>query len=135
MAAGDPQKIWFPEMIEQLRTQWHPDMPFESIMTLRDELDATLQRIRFEGRIRPPVIRCHCGYIGRPEGSHLSVRALILSLHRFGIAPEPTFALEKNWAAHRRENGLDPYGTPVTSDPAPRNACGHPPPRNQAQSM
>ena len=52
MAAGDAQRVWFPEMIERLRSQWHQDMSLDAIVELRDELDAMLQRIRSERRIR-----------------------------------------------------------------------------------
>jgi hypothetical protein len=52
MAAGDAQRVWFPEMIQQLRSQWHPGMPFEKIVELCDDLDATLQRIRSEAILR-----------------------------------------------------------------------------------
>jgi len=51
MAAGDAQRVWFREMVERLRDQWHPDMPFDAIISLREDLDAMLQRIRSEGNI------------------------------------------------------------------------------------
>ena len=31
MAAGDAQRVWFPEMVERLSDQWRPDMPFEAM--------------------------------------------------------------------------------------------------------
>jgi hypothetical protein len=45
----------------------------------------------------------------RGEGAepHVSVRAMIWLLTRFGIAAG---ALEKSWAAYRKQNGLDLYG-------------------------
>ena len=42
MAAGDAQRVWFPEMIERLGSQWHQDMSFDAIVKLRDELDEML---------------------------------------------------------------------------------------------
>jgi hypothetical protein len=33
MAAGDPQRIWFGQMVERLRDHWHPDMPFDALIT------------------------------------------------------------------------------------------------------
>jgi hypothetical protein len=54
MAAGDPQRVWFPEMIERLRSQRHQGTSFDAIVGLRDDLDATLQRIRSERHMRPP---------------------------------------------------------------------------------
>lgn len=94
-------------MIERLGFQWHPGMSFEAIVELRNDLDAMLQQIRSERHIRPAVFRCpQCGHVGEGAQPHVSVRAMILSLGRFGIAPaEQTRALEKAWAAHRKQKG------------------------------
>jgi hypothetical protein len=54
---GDAQRVWFPEMIDFLSTQWHRDMSFDAIVRLRDDLDGMLQRIRSERQIRPPVVQ------------------------------------------------------------------------------
>jgi hypothetical protein len=34
MAAGDAQRVWFANMVEQLRSQWHQGMSFETIVAL-----------------------------------------------------------------------------------------------------
>jgi hypothetical protein len=100
MASGDAQRVWFPEMIEALRSEWHHGMSFEATVELRDELDAMLQRIRYERHIRTPVFKCpHCGHVGEGAQPHVSVRAMFLSLLRFGIADaEQIKTLEKRWA-------------------------------------
>jgi len=97
MAAGDAQRVWFREMIERLRCQWHSGMSFDAIVQLRDELDAMLGRIRAERHIRPAVFQCpKCGHVGEGRPPHVSVRAMILSLSRFGFAPaEQTRALDR----------------------------------------
>jgi hypothetical protein len=112
MAAGDAQRVWFPEMIDKLRSHWHQGMSFDAIVELRDDLDTMLRRIRSERRIRPPVFRCsQCGHVGEGSEPHVSVRAMILSLLRFNIAAaEQIHALEKTWAMYRKQNGLDLYG-------------------------
>jgi len=71
-----------------------------------------LHKIRAERHIRPPVIRCsRCGHVGEAAEPDVSVRAMILSLGRFGmVAPDQVKALEQRWAAHRKQNGLDLYG-------------------------
>ena len=127
MAAGDAQRVWFPEMVERLRDQWHPDMPFEAIVSLRDDLDAMLQRIRSVWNIGSPVFRCRdCGYVGPSATPHVSVRAMILSLTRFGIAPaDPIHALEKQWAAYRKQNDLDLYGKHTTLPTVEDSSCTH----------
>ena len=56
----------------------------------------------------------------------MTVRAMILSLRRFGMTPaEQAHALEKGWAAHRKQNGFDPYGKRMSSPPTEIHACGH----------
>jgi hypothetical protein len=81
MPAGDPQRTWFPEMLEILRARWHVDLPFAELIELRDELDTVLHRIRAERHIRPPVIRCpQCGHVGEAAEPDVSVRAIFLSL-------------------------------------------------------
>ena len=87
-------------MIEKLRSQWRQDLSFDAIVELRDELDAMLQQIRSEPYIRPPVFKCpKCGHVGEGADPHISVRAMILSLVRFGIAAtETAYMIEKKWA-------------------------------------
>jgi hypothetical protein len=139
MAGGDAQRVWFPEMIENLRSRWQEGMSFDAIIDLRDDLDAMLQRIRSERHICPPVLRCpRCGHVGEGADPHVSVRAMILSLSRFGIAPsKPIYALEKAWAAYRKQNRLDLYGKSVTSSPTQAFRCVHPlgPGRRQTVNM
>ncbi len=127
MPAGDAQRTWFPEMIERLRARWQADMPFDAVVQLRDELEAMLGQIRAERQIHSPVLRCSCcGYVGEAAAPHVSVRAMVLSLRRFGIAPaEVVFALEKSWAAHRKQNGLDLYGKKMGEGTAASTGCGH----------
>jgi len=110
MAAGDAQRVWFREMVERLRDEWRPDMPFEAIISLRDDLDEKLQRIRSAGHIKSAVFRCpHCGHVGSGAVPQATVRATILSLNRFWIVPSAKVRdLEKGWAAYRKQNSLDP---------------------------
>ena len=127
MASGDAQRVWFPEMIEALRSEWHHGMSFEATVELRDELDAMLQRIRSERHIRTPVFKCpHCGHVGEGAQPHVSVRAMLLSLVRFDIVgAEQTKTLEKRWALYRQQNKLDIFGKigGLPSAKVPR--CGH----------
>ncbi len=127
MASGDAQRVWFPEMIELLGSEWQEGMNFDALVELRDRVDDMLQQIRMERHIRPPVLRCpDCGHTGEAAEAHVSVRAMILSLLRFEIAPaEPTYALEKSWARYRKQKGLDLYGKPATSAPPEGAHCAH----------
>lgn len=112
MAAGDPQRVWFPEMLARLRCEWNSQMSFLALIGLRDKLDSMLQQIRSERHIVPPVLRCPtCGTTGPSADPHVSVRALILSLGRFGITSQKdTKRIERGWAVHWLQNRLDLYG-------------------------
>lgn len=128
MATGDAQRVWFPEMVERLGSQWHQGMSFDALVDLRDELDAMLQRIRFARHIRTPVLRCpRCGHVGEGAEPHLTVRAMILSLVRFGIADaEHIKDLEKGWAAYRQQHRLDLYGKSAEPAAGRSARCVHP---------
>ena len=128
MPSGDAHRTWFPDMVEALRSRWRLDLSFNELIALRDQLDAMLHRIRSELHIRPPVIRCpRCGRVREAAEPDVSVRAVILSLGRFGIAPsEWVKALEKRWATYRKERGLDLYGKAAATVGAGAGPCVHP---------
>jgi hypothetical protein len=112
-------------MIETLRARWNVGLA--ALIELRDELDAMLHRIRAERHIHPPVIKCpRCGHVGEAAEPDVTVRAMILSVGRFGMAPaEEVKTLEKRWAAYRKQNGLDRYGKPAEQAAAGAPACAH----------
>ena len=120
MAGGNPNQRWFPEMIEVLRTQWHPGLTWEELVLLRDQLDGELKRIRRDKGISCLPVRdidrtkpCpKCGRIGQPTEPRISVRAMILALKRFEVADVLAVrSLERGWAKQRAEHGLDLYGS------------------------
>lgn len=127
MAAGDAHRVWFPEMVQHLRRGWRDDLPMEALVRLRDELDDMLGRIRSTRQIANPMFKCPtCGHIGRSADPHVSVRATILAVARFGVAArDPARALEKTWATYRRTEGLDLYGRVPAAEPARLPDCGH----------
>lgn len=98
MPAGDAQRTWFLEMVETLRTCWRAGLPLDEVIALRDQVDGMLHRIRSERHLHPPIIRCvRCGCVGEAAEPDVSVRALLLSLGRFGIASaEEVKAVEKS---------------------------------------
>ena len=114
-------------MVEHLRLHWRDDLSMAALLGLRDELDDLFGRIRSTRHISNPVFKCPaCGHIGRGADRHVSVRATILALGRFGVAArEPARALDKAWSAYRKTAGLDLYGHAATSEPARLPGCAH----------
>jgi hypothetical protein len=119
MASGDPQRTWFPEMIQKLRLEWHESMTIPDLIALCDSLDSMLHEICSTRNIRSPIVKCpKCGKVGPAAERHVSVRAMILSLSRFNIVdPERVKILEKKWAVCREENGLNLYGKADSGEP------------------
>jgi hypothetical protein len=114
-------------MLEILRACWNVGLAFATLIELRDELDTMLHRIRAERHIRPPVIKCpRCGHVGEAAEPDVTVRAMILSVGRFGMVPaEEVKTLERRWAAYRKQNGLDLYGKPAEQAAAGAPAGAH----------
>jgi hypothetical protein len=112
MPTGDARRTWFPEMVVRLRAEWQAEMSMLALISLRDELEEMLQRIRHSRNIQTPIITCRrCGMTGPAAEPHVSVRALILALARFEIAPkDETRAMEKAWAAYRKQHLLSVEG-------------------------
>ena len=79
-----------------------------------------LQSIRSERKILTPIMRCRsCGTEHRMAEPRVSVRAMILALGRFDLAPETqTKKLERGWAKYRKQQGLDLYGKNAPAKPA-----------------
>lgn len=126
MPTGDPQRVWFPEMLAQLRGQWQEAMPFEALIELCDSLDAMLRQIRSERHISSPVFTCpKCGRRGPMAEPRVSVRAMILALGRFGIATRAqTKTLEREWQKYRDQHGLDLYGKRLLEPRHGESCCG-----------
>src|SRR6266446_820740 len=99
-------------MVVRLRSKWHEGVSMPTLISLRDELDGMLQRIRTGRNIQTPIITCRrCGMTAHAAEPHVSVRALILALARFEIASkDQTRALEKAWAQYRKQHRLDIEG-------------------------
>ncbi len=112
MASGDAQRVWFSEMIEMLREGWNSSMSCEDLISLRNRIDATLQRIRAEREILPAMMWCPtCQKRQRSASPKVSVRATILALGRFRIALEAEVkSLEKLWKKYMKEKGFNIYG-------------------------
>lgn len=78
MPSGDRSRTWFPELVEQVRQTWRPDLSVDQVIALARSLDRSLHSIRTDRGIRPPMIRCPlCGTYGPAAKRRVSVRATI----------------------------------------------------------
>jgi hypothetical protein len=115
MARGDSGRTWFPELVHELRASWRPGLSWAAIIALRDRLQAMVEEIIVTRGIKRARVRCfHCGHVGPGAPPVISVRAVILTLQRFGIEPQDTVdRLDKAWAEHRAQQQLDLRGQQV----------------------
>lgn len=89
---------------------------------------ACCANIRTARHIRTAVITCRvCGATGPESELHVSVRATIAALVRFGIASKGVArVLERDWAAYRRQNDLDLFGHALDQQRPSASRCLHP---------
>lgn len=112
MPSGDSHRQWFPEMVQMLRQKWKSEPSWDELTLLTVRLNATLQQIRKDRNIIPPMCTCSkCGTYGRSRFGKISINATILAAGRFGIASQSEVKeLSKRWKKYRKEHGLDHYG-------------------------
>jgi hypothetical protein len=126
MPSGERGQVWYPELVDLLRRGWRPDASWDDVVQLRDQLQTTLENLRRDRGIAPPTFRCpRCGVAAAGAQPRISVRAMLISLRRFGIAdPESVRRIEARWARYRQEHHLDLYGRrpEAASSSAPNSA-------------
>jgi transcription elongation factor Elf1 len=125
MPSGDAHRQWVPEMIHMLSLQWAPELSWDELVGLAGRLDATLQRIRKDRNIIPPMFTCpKCGLRKRSCFTRISVNATILAAGRFGIASQAEAKeMSRRWKQYRKEQDINHYGEKELNI-APRNPAG-----------
>jgi hypothetical protein len=117
MPSGDRNRVWFPEVIAALRDKWRSDLPVPDVVALRNELQEVLSTLRRLRGVVPPKIRCpSCGVVGSPVEPVISVRAMLMAAHRYGIASsDECDAIATEWERYRKAHKLDLTGKRVES--------------------
>lgn len=120
MPSGERSQTWYPEVVALLRSRWRTDLAWEDIITLRDHLQSAMEELRARRGIVAATVRCpSCGITAPGAEPRISIRALLISVRRFGIdADDVIRARERDWARRQQKLQLDLFGRPHTS-PAP----------------
>ena len=112
MASGDAQRVWFPEMIEKIKSQWSLSMTWDDLIEFCRMITEERKQIRESRRIQPPRYKCpHCGSVSQEDIHAISIRSALFILKNNGVISENDFKkTDKDWKKYRKENDLDAYG-------------------------
>ena len=110
MPAGDAQRAWFPEMLEDLTSYWSTDWSWKGLAVFCKAMTEKRQQIKVVRGIKPPGIHCkECG--SQMVLPPISIRSALFALRKIGVIDEGDFKKhEKEWAKYRKTNSLDAYG-------------------------
>jgi len=112
MPAGDAQRVWFPEMLDDLRSFWTKETAWERLANFCERMTEKRKRIRLKRGIQPPMMWCpKCGKRTRAGVSNVSIRSALFALKKDGLISEAELKeLDKSWMKHKKKNGLDASG-------------------------
>jgi len=112
MAAGDSQRAWFPEMLNDLKEKWSFSLSWEARRELCDEMTKKRERIRAEKGIKPVRRWCsNCKAYRNMEPPPISIRSLIFALKKINLINDEEFKkLDSEWKKYQRGNNLNAYG-------------------------
>lgn len=127
MPAGDAQRVWFPEMLGQLRSTWTQTMSWPEIVAFCTDMAELRKEIRRARGIQPPRMRCpHCGTVAQSDIKGVSIRSALYALKNNGVITEDEFKqLDKSWKKHRAAHRLDAYGQEAKPRSVTTGESGH----------
>jgi len=117
MPAGDAQRVWFPEMLDELLHLWSASASWEELADFCHGMTEKRKEICESRGIKSPLFRCWtCGVVARSAIPEVSIRSALFALKKMGAITEAERkALDKSWKNHKKSNGLDPYGRRLES--------------------
>ena len=132
MAAGDAQRVWFPEMLEELVAWWTPEVTWESLGDFCSRMMKMRAAIREDRGIEAPLMYCQkCDRMERMDVPGITIRSALFALKKANaLSDEQLQELDRSWKRHQRKNGLDGYGkkkkeTQVDGQKSCANHAGH----------
>ena len=112
MSSGDAQRASFPEMLNELKRFWNPDVSWDQLAEICSRMTVLRKEIRQSRGIKPPMMPCReCGASGRSELPDISIRSALFALRKIGsISDEKMKELDREWKQYRNNNAMDAYG-------------------------
>ncbi len=112
MTSGDARRVWYPEMLETLRSTWSVSMSWEELADFCRRMTEMRKTIRQSRKIEPPRTRCpRCGAVSQADIAGVTIRSALFALKKSGVISEDELEkLDKSWRRRRAEGHLDAYG-------------------------
>lgn len=112
MASGDAQRVWFPEMTEELTAWWTPDVSWSEFVVFCNRMMEKRTAIRQALGIKPPMVYCpKCGQREPSDIPGISIRSALFALKKAGaISDEQLKEFDRSWKRYQRKNAIDGYG-------------------------
>ena len=139
MPAGDVQRVWFPEMLDELKTFLSKETAWDDWADFCQRMTEKRKEIRLTRGVKPPRtgplppgVRClKCGRVSKntskPDPLAVSIRSALFVLKKDGLISEAEFkGLDKSWMKYKKAKGLDAYGrkTETTRNTRASDSCG-----------
>ncbi len=114
MPSGDNTRVWFPAMLNTLKSRWNESMSWQQCSELCKDMTQYRKQIRKEKGIKPVIKWCqNCKDYHEMEPAPISIRSLLFALKKVKVIEEKKFKeLEREWKRYSRVNKLDAYGKP-----------------------
>jgi hypothetical protein len=112
MAAGDAFRAWFPEMIEELKVFWKPDLKWNEVISFCNKMTIYRQEIWKIKNIKAAIITCRkCGESSEMKMPDISPRSLLFTLKKISIIDDEQLKLlEKSWKKYQKIQNVNAYG-------------------------
>ena len=112
MPAGDSKRVWYPEMLTELKQFWSPGMPWNDVIAFCGRMTKMRKELAVEKGIKPPVVKCpKCGDSARADYPRISVRSLIFALNKARVISDDELKeIDLDWKSYQRKQSLTRFG-------------------------
>ena len=112
MASDEIYRAWFPEMLEELKSQWREDIEWSEVTPICHAMTDMREMLRQNKNIKLPLMDCpNCKKKVGFKLAPITIRSLLFALKKVKVinAIELT-SLDDNWKKFQRKNKLNGQG-------------------------
>lgn len=112
MPSGDANRVWFPEMLDELQKQWSKTLSWEECGALCERMTEARTKLKLEKGLRGPMMHCrHCNAVHEMRLAPITIRSLLFALRNQGVLSDPELKqLDAAWRRYRVQHRLDSCG-------------------------